>query len=195
MKSLTVLLFPILFTINLFGQTITYDDFKTVIPYLQKEDFKGAYEKTSQLLESTKNDSSDLRGIVTYINIFSACGLVSLDQMSFETFEKNTRKFLGQYVVMSAHPCIDTTLRAFNSVQFHFKENGKFEGSTTTSNNQKTSILCFEYFEYAEDIVPSNFIGKNVRNGGILTKIEPNPNKSKIWIARLRIKNAFVRAL
>jgi len=178
-----------------FGQTITYDDFKEVIPFLQKEDFKGAYEKTSTLLESTINDSSDLRGIVTYMNIFSATGMVTLDQMTYKEFEKVTKKFIGQYVVMSAHPCIDSSAKGYNSIQFITNDNDKLEGMTISSNSQKTNILCFEYFDYAEPINPIELIGKNVRCGGILSSIETNPNKSKIWIARLRITNAFARVM
>lgn len=178
-----------------YGQAITYDDFKGVIPFLQKEDFKGAYEKTSSLLKLTPYDSSDLRGIVTYMNIFSAAGMVMLDQMTYDEFEKVTKAFVGQYVVMSAHPCIESSAKGFNSLQFITNDNNKFEGMTITSNSQKTTILCFEYFEYTEEIKPIDLIGKNVRCSGILSSIEINPNKSKIWIARLRVKNAFAKVM
>ena len=178
-----------------FGQTITYDDFKEVIPFLGKEDFKGAYKKTTQLLKSTFNDSSDLRGIVTYMNIFSAAGMVALNQMTYKEFEKVTKKFIGQYVVMSGHPCIDSSANGFNSIQFITNDSGKLEGMTITANNEKTSILCFEYFDYADPINPSEMIGKNIRCGGTLSSIETNPNKSTLWIARLRINNAFARIM
>ena len=178
-----------------FGQTITYDNFKEVIPFLEKEDFKGAYKKTTKLLKSTFNDSSDLRGIVTYMNIFSAAGMVSLNQMTYKGFEKITKKIIGQYVVMSGHPCIDSSASGFNSIQFIANDSGKLEGMTITANNEKTSILCFEYFDYADPINPSEMIGKNIRCGGILSSIETNPNKSTLWIARLRINNAFARIM
>lgn len=178
-----------------FGQTITYEEFKEVIPFLQKEDFKGAYEQTSKLLKTTTNDSSDLRGIVTYMNIFSATGMVTLDQMTYDEFEKVTKDFIGQYVVMSAHPCIDSSAAGFNSIKFITTNGGKLEGMTITSNNTKTNILCFEYFDYSDPINPSELIGKNVRCGGTLSAIEINSNQSKIWVARLRIKNAFARVM
>lgn len=178
-----------------FGQKITYEDFKEVIPFLQSEDFKGAYKKTSELLKSTTNDSSDLRGIVTYMNIFSATGMVAVGQMSYEEFEKATKELIGQYVVMSAHPCIESSAKGFNSIQFMTNESGKLEGMTISSNRQKTNILCFEYFDYAEPVNPTEMIGKNVRCGGTLSAIETNPNKSNIWIARLRIKDAFAKVM
>ena len=164
MKIILTFLIPILFGTTIYGQVISYDDFKTVIPFLQKEDFKGAFEKTSQLLRSTQNDSSDLRGIVTYMNIFSAAGMVTLDQMTHADFLKNANKYIGQRVVMSAHPCIDSSALGYNSLKFTMRD-GILQGSTVTANNSKTNILCFEYFKYADKINPADFIGKNVRSG------------------------------
>jgi len=194
MKYILTLLFPLFAALTSYEQVITYDDFKSVIPFLQKEDFKGAFEKTSQLLSSTKNDSSDLRGIVTYMNIFSAAGMVSLDQMTHADLLKNANKFVGQRLVMSAHPCIDSSSKGYNSLQFVTKDE-QLQGMTITANNQKTNILCFEYFKYADPINPSALIGKNVRCGGTLSSVEVNPNNSKIWISRLHVNNAFAREM
>jgi hypothetical protein len=189
------LLIALTIAVSSFGQTITYEDFKEVIPFLQREDFKSAYEKTERLLKTTDNDNSDLRGILTYMNIFSAAGMVTLDQMSYKKFEKVSKKFLGQYLVMSAHICVDSSSMAYNAIQFQTNESGKLEGMSVIVNNKKTSILCFEYFEYADKINPSEMIDKNVRCGGTLKSIEINPNKSKIWVAKLRISNAFARLM
>ncbi|MFT3845333.1 MAG: hypothetical protein QM725_09785 [Lacibacter sp.] len=189
--TLTILLSCIIIT-NTRSQVVTYDDFKTIIPYLQKEDFKTAFEKTSQILNSTKNDSSDLRGVVTYMNIFSSAGMVSLGQMTYEDFSKNISAFKGQYIVMSAHPCIDSSKLGFNSLKFEIKD-GQVQGNTASTNSTRTSIFCFENFKYAEPFNQADYIGKMVRCGGILESFETNPNKSTIWISRLYISNAFLR--
>ncbi len=194
MKNFFTLLIALTLGTTIFGQVVSYDDFKTIIPFLQKEDYKTAFEKSKQLLSTTQNDSSDLRGIVTYIKIFSAAGMVTVDQMSHEDFLKNSNKFIGQYVVMSAHPCVDSAKQSFNSLQF-FEREGEIQGSTTSSNNAKTNIFCFESFKYSEPINPTEFIGKNVRCGGVLTAVDVNPNKSKVWISRLHISNAFARIM
>ena len=194
MKFILTFLFPLFVGTTIYGQVITYDDFKTVIPFLQKEDFKGAFEKTNKLLGSTQNDTSDMRGIITYMNIFSAAGMVSLDQMTYDDFSKNANKYVGQYLVMSAHPCIDSSGQGFNSLKF-VTQDGHLQGVTISANNKGTNILCFEYFQYADPIIPSDLIGKNVRCGGILKSFEINPNKSKIWISRLHISDAFARIM
>lgn len=184
----------LLFSTTICAQVISHDDFKSVIPYLQNEDFKSAFEKTSQLLASTHNDSSDIRGIVTYMNIFSAAGMVTADQMTHEDFSKNANRYIGQRIVMPAHPCIDSAAFGYNSLKFVI-QNGILKGMTTTANKSKTSIFCFEYFVYKEPIPPSRYIGKNVRCGGILESIEVNPNQSKLWISRLYIRDAFIRVV
>ena len=194
MKLIYTLIFSLITATTSFGQVITYDDFRSVIPFIQKEDFKGAFDETSQLLSSTQNDSSDLRGIVTYMNIFSAAGMVSVNQMTHADFLKNANKFIGQRLVMSAHPCIDSASRAFNALKFETKD-GKIQGTTTSTNSTNTSILCFEYFKYPDPINPSEFIGKNVRCGGTLASVEVNPNGSTVWISRLHIENAFARVM
>ena len=194
MKYILTLLFHIIVAKTSYGQVITYDDFKSVIPFVQKEDFKIAFKKTTELLKTTENDSSDLRGIVTYMNIFSAAGMVTLDQMTHADFFKNANKYIGQRLVMSAHPCIDSSSQGDNSLKFATVD-GQIQGMTITNNNKKTNILCFEYFKYKDVIIPSELIGKNIRCGGTLEKIEVNPNNSKIWISRLHITNAFAREM
>lgn len=188
-----MLLLPMIIGTRSFGQAITYEDFKAVIPFLQKEDFKGAFDQTNELLMSTQKDSSDIRGIVTYMNIFAAAGMVTLDQMSYSSFAKNANQYIGQYVVMSAHPCIDSSKYGFNSLQFNTNDSGKLQGMTITVNKTKTNIFFFEYFDYAEPVTPSELLGKNVRCGGVLQAVETNSNKSKTWVARLRIAAAFAR--
>ena len=95
---------------------------------------------------------------------------------------------------MSAHPCIDSSTHGYNSLQFTVSD-GKLQGMTITANNTKTNILFFEYFKYVDEINPADFLGKNVRSGGTLESVEVNPNKSKIWISRLHITNAFARVM
>ena len=191
MKFILTLLCPLI-AFACYGQAMTAEQFRSVIPFVQKEDFKGAFEKTNQLLSTTENDSSDLRGIVTYMNIFSAAGMVTLDQLTHADFLKIANKYIGQKLVMAAHPCIDSSSEGFNSLKF-VSVNGQIQGLTITVNNKKTNILCFEYFKYADPVKPSELIGKNIRCGGILEAVEVNPNNSLIWISRLRLTKAFAR--
>jgi len=194
MKRLAALLFPFLIVVMAHCQVITYENFKEVIPFMQKQDFKAAFEHTGKLLGSTQNDSSDFRGIVTYMNILSAAGMVSLGQMTHDAFKKNAQQYIGQTLVMSAHPCIDSAANGSNSLKFVMRD-GSLQGETITLNARHTSILCFEYYTFANRPDVAGFIGKMVRMGGRLESIEVNPNHSIIWISRLHIADAFARVV
>lgn len=193
MKRTTFLISFVLFQFVAAAQTVSYDDFRSIIPFLQNEDFKSAFNASKKILNETVYDSSDLRGIVTYINLYSSAGMVSKGEMSYVDFEKNSKQFIGQYLVMSAHPCVDSGKLAYNSLSFFRDDNGRIKGQTTTANSKATSILLFEYFDFAEPVDPQAYIGKNVRCGGILEDFKPNPNKSMVVIGRMYIKNAFIR--
>jgi hypothetical protein len=118
--------------------------------------------------------------------------MVATDQMTYDDFAKNANRHIGQRLVMPAHPCIDSAALGYNTLKFII-HNGMLKGMTTTANQSKTTILCFEYFVYKEPVNPTRYIGRNVRCGGILESIEVNPNKSKIWISRIYIRDAFAR--
>ncbi len=191
MKKLLVLLL-ITISSSTFAQKLTYDDFKSIIPFLQKEDFKGAFEKTNTLLKKGKADTSDIKAQISYMNIYSAAGMVSKGEMSYDNLEKNMNKFVGKQLKMPGHPCVDSTKQAWNSFQF-ITQDGILKGMTMGTNRLNTSILLFEYYEFAETLDPNDYIGENVRCGGILKSFEINPNKSGIWIVRIHISEAYVR--
>ncbi len=174
------------------AQIITYDNFKSLIPHLQKEDWKTAFEESSKLIKSTEKDTSDFKAIVVYINILSAAGMVTKKEMTFKQLEKAILNFKGQKIIMSAHP-ITIKDGALNQTKFSVSDTTN-EAFTAATNDKGTNILCFEKFLFKEKITLDEFSEKSfVRCGGILEKIETNPNKSVVWILRLTVKEAFAR--
>lgn len=174
------------------AQTVSYEDFKSLIPSLQKEDWKTAFEQSSRLIESAENDTSDYKAIVIYINIFSAAGMVAEGTMTYSQLERHIMKFQGQKIIMSAHP-VTKRDGALRQTQFEIS-NTKDKAYTTSTNAKGTNILCFEVFEFSDKINLEDFPEKSfVRCGGTLDKIELNPNRSLVWIVRLKVKDAFAR--
>ncbi|MFC7773571.1 hypothetical protein ACFQY1_06800 [Flavobacterium sp. GCM10027622] len=194
MKKIAFLIALMFVSFEGFSQTVTYEDFKALIPFVENESYKEVFEKSNEILDKTLDDSSDLRGIVSYMNLYALAGMVTIDQMNYDDFVKHSKKFIGKRLVMPAHPCVSSEEKASNSIQFS-EEDGKQKASVITFNKKRVSILFFEYFYFSEKLNPQDYIGKNVRSGGILEKIETNPNKSKIWIARLRMKESFARTM
>ena len=181
-------------SLHFFGQELTYEDFKSIIPFLKTEDYKGAFNRSQELLNATKPDTTDIRAQIRYMNIYSSAGMVTLEQMSHKEFGKNLKKFVGQKLKMPGHPCLDTIAKApFNSFQFLKNEKKELHGYTMVANKEKINILLFEYYNFKDKYLPEDYIGNNVRCGGILESYDVNPNKSLIWIGRLHISNAYVR--
>lgn len=186
-------LWLLLLAVPAYTQSISPTDFRSLIPFLQQEDFKGAFEHSERLLAAPR-DTSSLRAMVVYMHIYAGAGMVAKGQLSHKELLKKTKPFVGQRIVMPAHPCVEESKQAFNSLQLAV-EDGRTKGTTITSNAAKTTILAFEYFQYQTPPEPVNLLGKMVRNGGILTSIEVNPNNSTIWIARLHVGKAFARVV
>lgn len=190
MKSLSIILLLLIISLPGFTQIVSYDDFKSLIPYLQKEDWKNAYEQSGKLLKGTEKDTSDYRAIVVYINIFSGAGLVSIGEMTHEKLLNAVKKYEGQKIKMSAHPVTDNA-GALNQTLFTINDTIN-EAFTSAGNGAGTSIFCFEKFTFNNPLDPADFSkGVNIRCSGVLQKVEANPNKSKIWILRLTVKDAY----
>lgn len=193
MKTICTALFLIIATAGV-AQPLGTDDFRTLIPFLQQQDYKGAFEKSEALLKASDADTSDVRAQVAYINIYAAAGMVTQDQMTHKDFEQNVKRFVGKKLKMPGHPCVSDSIKvAYNSFQFKKRENGKMQGYTMTANQKKTNILLFEYYDFRQEVDPQYFIGNNVRATGILQSFEVNPNPSKTWIGRLHLSPCHVR--
>ncbi|HEU4470577.1 MAG TPA: hypothetical protein VFR58_05815 [Flavisolibacter sp.] len=190
MKQFLILLLACSFCLPSFSQAIKHEDFKEIIPLLKGEKYREAFTESRRLLDSTAKDSSLLRAFVSYMSIISAAGMVSVNQMDREQFAQYAEGFVGQPLIMPAHPCIDSSAKGFNSFQF-INSNGAPEGMTIATNSKATNILLFEYYHYDEKPDVSKFLGQTVRAGGFLNKVEVNPRDSGIWIARLYLRNAF----
>jgi hypothetical protein len=175
-----------------YAQTLTHEDFKGLIPYLKIEDWKSAFEESSQFLKSADKDTSEFHAIILYINIFSAAGMVTENKMTYKELKKNIMKFQGQKIIMPAHP---VTMKdgALRQIKFDVTDSTN-EAFTSATNSKGSNILCFEKFLFKDKINLDEFPEKSyVRCGGTLEKIETNPNKSTIWILRLTITDAFAR--
>jgi len=190
-KLLAVIAFALSITIS-HAQTISYDDFKSIIPSLQKEDWSSAFNTSKNLLEAAPNDSSDFKAIVIYINIFSAAGMVTEGKMTYDELEQNIMKFKGQRILMSAHPVSENESNTLNQTMFS-EIDSHFEGFTSATNAKGTNIFCFEKFYFNDKLNLKKLKKSIVRCGGTLDKIELNPNKSMIWIVRLTVTDAYVR--
>ncbi len=130
--------------------------------------------------------------MMVYIRLFSGAGLVSEHKLSYKKLEEAVRPFIGQHVLMAAHPFVNGQGGGLNTTYVD-KESSTWIAFTAAANHDGTSILCMEHMELKKAPLP--FKEKIVvRCGGILQGIEFNPNESTIWIMRLTMTDAFVRS-
>jgi hypothetical protein len=194
MKAVLICFITCTAIVTLQAQTLTYTDFKNLIPSLNQEDWKVAYKKSGALLDRSLRDTSEIHAMVVYIHLYAGAGMVANGKMSHQKLRKEVLRFRGQRILMSAHP-ITNKEGALN--QTLLTTNDTLSTAFTAATNKAgTCIFCFEKFILREKIQAIDFpLRAMVRCGGRLENIEMNPNKSLIWIMRLTITDAFIREL
>jgi hypothetical protein len=191
MKKCLIVL-TLAFCANCLAQELSQDDFRSLVPFLQKQDYKGAFQRSEALLRQSASDTSDAQAQIAYVNVYASAGMVTVNEMSYKDFEKNIKKFVGKKMKMPGHPCVPDSVKvAFNSFQF-IRDNDKLKGFTMTANQKKTNILLFEYYNFTQAPDPKDFVGKTVRTTGILESYELSDSQSKTWIARLQFADPRV---
>jgi len=141
MKKIFMTLILFLGICQSYGQTLTHEDFVSLIPALKEENWKSAFKESTKLLKRSEKDTTEFHSIILYINIFSASGMVSEGQMSYEDLEKNIMKFQGQKVIMPAHP-VTTRDGALSQIKFEVNDSTN-EAFTSATNAKGTNSLLF----------------------------------------------------
>lgn len=174
---------------------ISRQDVLPLLSQLEAKDYKDAHKTASELITKFNQDSSYIMGIVRYGFLYSGAALISDGKMKYEDLQVHAAKLEGQLIRMAVHPSsIDTANAVWNSNVFYNTETGT-HCKTVSTNEDGTSIYFFEDFQFDMLLEPAKLNGKLTRCGGLLDKIEFNPNGSTIWIMRLHISNADLQVL
>lgn len=190
MKKVILSYLFIVFALAVKAQTITYEDFKAIIPSLEANDYNASFDASKKILDANPNDASNFKSILIYINIYSAAGMVTEEKMTYQEMQKQVMQFEGQNIWMAIHPIAKSENNTINQTSIS-EVDGKFEGFSTATNKNSTNILCFEKFYFKDKLKLKKLENQFVRCSGTLEKIEFNPNKSLIWICRLTVKDAI----
>jgi len=174
------------------AQQITQEDYKSIIPFVQSEDWKSAFKMSSKLLEKAQNDTSEFKSMVSYLNIYAAAGMVSIGKMNIKKLSEITMKYKGQAIFMAGHIASKDGKNTLNKTFLSVLE-GKSQGFTIVTD-KRAKILLLEDIAFAKDVDPSFYTGSYVRCGGLLKDIEVNTDKNNTdWILKLTVSNAFIR--
>lgn len=172
---------------------LTDEQWDLLFADLQGENWKEAFDLSSEYIETLKNDDkADAIENLRYILLYSAAGSVSIDKMSYDDLEKQLPKVVGKKVALPFHPIgSDCHPPMFNYV---CKSSGEdYDVMITTSNSTATTILAFEYIKLAKKFDFAKHDGELGAVVGTVYKIVPNPNKSRILIMRIFTKDAEIK--
>ena len=73
---------------------MTRPDFKSLIPSIEKEDWKYTFKRSGALLAWNPNDTSEMHAMMVYIRLFSGAGLVSKHKLSYKKLEEAVRPLM-----------------------------------------------------------------------------------------------------
>jgi hypothetical protein len=193
MKKIILTLALLVFAVASFAQKITEEQFKELVRLLDKEDWKTVYQNSGQLLKNAKDDD-ELKPMVTYMHLLSAAGSVTIDQMSFSELKKIVAKFNGQKILMAAHTIAKSENDTMNKTLIEQTPKGS-TGFTTATNSKGVNILCFEHFSFKEKVEAKDFENAFAMCGGVIESIEVHDSPMKIWILKIKVKDAFANKL
>lgn len=189
-KSILFLLFVLGF--QLAQAQITKEDYKSIIPYLQTEDWKGAFKATNKLLKNAEADTSEYKSMVVYFNIYAATGLTSEGKMKLEEYKELVTKYKGQRIFLAGHLASRDARNTLNKTFITSSTNGS--SAVTSVTTSKLRPLMLEQTDFSKKLDLEYYFGTTIRCGGILKDVEVNMDKeSKEWLLKIFVSDGFIR--
>ncbi len=193
MKKIIFLFATFLFAQVLQAQ-ITDEDYRSIIPYLQAENWKKAYTLSTKLLQDTPADadSSEYRSMVVYCRIYAAAGMASQGKMNCQKLLETLNEHKGQAIFLAGHLASNDRRNTLNKTFLTFTD-GKTSAFTTVTSS-RLKIILLEEIELAQAVNPETYAGSTVRCGGTLAGISLlNGSSNKECVLKIRVTNGFVR--
>ncbi|MBN1463000.1 MAG: hypothetical protein JXQ69_05535 [Paludibacteraceae bacterium] len=170
---------------------ITDDDYKSLLPYLKAENWKGAYKKSTKMLKNVDDDSSENAALVRFVNFYSAAGMVKQGKMEFEKMKQIAQQWKGKNMLSADFVASMNPQNTLNKT-FFSNFDGANKGFTTVTDKFGKIILFLEY-DFVKSIDPKALHGTIVSCGGVMNDIEVNPQMKTDWIIKIKVSNAFIR--
>lgn len=171
---------------------ITKEDYKSLIPHLQKEDWKAAYKASAKLLSNAQSDTSEYKQMVAYFNIYAAAGMTADGKMKREKLQELVAKFKGEKIFLAGHIASRDMRNTLNKT---FISTGDATSSAVTSvTNSKLQPLMLEQVTFNQKLDLEFYFGTTVRCGGVLSDFEINQDQAnKEWLVKLFVTEGFIR--
>lgn len=140
----------------------------------------------------TENDKKQLAQL-RYIYLYSLAGKVAEGKMTFDNFESVANSFIGQEFMIVSRQILADCNTKINYI-CAAKDDGKNRILRVTATNRSgTAIHLFEYVVLNESFDVRENNEKLAFISGNLKKVESNPYKPGMKIARLIFNNGYVK--
>lgn len=181
----------VLFSFSVIQAQITDDQYKSLIPIIKTENWKEAFKASSKILKDAAEDKSENAGLVRFLNVYAAAGMVKDGSMKFEKMQKIANKIMGKNILSANFMASMNPQNTLNKTLFtNFDAANK--GFTIVTNKFGKIIFYVEY-DIVKDIDPKSLHGTMVSCGGVIKEVEINPDKKTDWILKIRVADAFIR--
>lgn len=175
-------------------------DWKILIDAVQVENWEKSRSLASGYLtkikaENDKKQIARLRYILLYalagkVDESSVAGKKPEEAKARAELEKVANGFLGKEFFM---PSREVSLDCAGKLNYVCAAKEQKNVLRVTATGQAgTAIYSFEYVRLKENFSVRKNVGKGAVLGGVLKKIEFNPNKSNVWIMRLFFEDGSV---
>jgi|ERR1043166_1361247 hypothetical protein len=183
-----------LFSVPVLAQksSSTEEQWNSLLIALSTEDWDSAYRLSGSLIERIKTDNSDKDlAKIRYMFLYSGAGRVLAGKMTYDELEKVVKPFVGTELVIPFRTVRETCGGSnLNSICADNKD--KKSLLVPATNKAGTTILAFEYYKFKDDPKLSRSVGSAVSFSGIVTAIQPNPNRSNLIILRIYLDDAKI---
>lgn len=171
---------------------ITKEDYKSIIPFLQAEDWKDAYKASSKLLKDNASDTSEYKSMVAYFNVYAAAGMASDGKMKRAKLQEIVAQYKGQKIFMAGHIASKDGRNTLNKT--FLSSSAQSSNGFTTVTNKKLKTLLMEDITFAKKLDLEYYFGSTVRCGGTLTDFEVNlDEKNTDWLVKFNVSEGFIR--
>jgi hypothetical protein len=174
------------------GQTATEEqgEFDRLLELISNENWKAASDAATFYLAKAGN-SEDLQARLRYIIIYATAGAVSTGASEFDVLNKRLKGFVGKSVTLPDKPVVTGDCSArMNAICIGDPHATSF--MVVAANKTSTTIHAFEYVKLQQAVDFAAHAGESGSITGTLSKIEPNPNKSRAVVLRIYIDDATV---
>lgn len=183
------------------GPEISDRDWGRLAGALSREEWDNSIRLSSQYLSqlSGENDKKQMAQL-RYLNLFALAGRLSAliagrnlpaIEPAREDVETASRQFKGRELIAPPRTFSISCAGKLNFI-CAVKDNPKALRVTATNKNGD-AILSFDYVLFGEEVKPYEMDGKRVFLGGLLDRVDVNPDIDKPWMMRLSLKNGSAR--